>query len=562
MLNCGIDFGSTYTTISVYREDNHLLEALSLSQDSPYIPTLVSRDKKQRLEFGRAAKARTGKKGVDIYRAFKMLLTETDLQKLEARGFSEDFTPVAAAEEFLHDLLRQILVRFGETTIHNLVIGAPEIWFKEIKTIAGRSILRDICKEMMEIEHVQVVSEPAAACAFFSYNFRQLTGNPFEGYILLIDYGGGTLDISLAQVEAGGSEDQQSMELKIIESNGAGENVEGRIGKAGIVYMESVIETALRRNGILQEGEDLETDGKFLKAVNSLEEELQSRTKAVNSMFEDCGIDDLEELDTEFTTIEFGDEELEITYALLVEVYNEVIRDVFAEKLGEVIAFMNENGIDYRNRIQDNFKIALVGGFGNYYLVRKQVFDTFQFISQDRRREDIIENQSDCEKAISLGTALLASGIVGIRQTAPYSIGIFQRDMDGNPCFDYAFRYKEEIDYNRAYYPESEADNRCIVTFIASNAISQFIINMGREEKTALIVPLREEFKQKLENVVENRYRTANVGFSLDSSEVVSIHIREYDLLNDQPGETDHVIELTKFSDLFDLTRVEKLVES
>ena len=64
---------------------------------------------------------------------------------------------------------------------------------------------------------------------------------------------------------------------------------------------------------------------------------------------------------------------------------------------------MEEKGIDYGNSSRDTFKVALVGGFGNFYLVKKQVMDLFRFVPGDRRQSDIIRNKSDCEKAISLG---------------------------------------------------------------------------------------------------------------------------------------------------------------
>ncbi len=54
--------------------------------------------------------------------------------------------------------------------------------------------------------------------------------------------------------------------------------------------------------------------------------------------------------------------------------------------------------------------------------------------------KDIIQKEEDREKAISYGAALFASGIVGIRQTAPYSIALYQTGQDGNPEVNYAFR--------------------------------------------------------------------------------------------------------------------------
>ncbi len=558
MRNIGIDFGSTYTTVSVYREETGLLETVFFNQDSPYVPSVAAYNGKK-LEFGRAAKLHAGKKGVSVYKAFKMLLTETDEERLEKRGYLGPYTPSRIAGEFLDDLIHQVLARTGEERIGRLVVGAPEIWFQEVKTIAARSILRDICLEIPEVGSVQVVSEPAAASAFFSYNYQTITGKAFDGNILLIDYGGGTLDLTLTQVTARPDEEnRQRMEIKVLEAVGAGENVERRIGKAGIVYMEVVMAEAVWRAGLVEGDRGPKIDGKFLRAVNELEDELQSRTEEIGAFFAERGVDDPNRLNEEFTSVDYRGEELEITYGLLAEVYDDVIRPVLDGKLREMLSFMEEKGIDYGNSSRDTFKVALVGGFGNFYLVKKQVMDLFRFVPGDRRQSDIIRNKSDCEKAISLGTALLASRVVGIRQTAPYSIGVFARSASGEVCRDYAFRYKEDIEFDRAYFPVSPADGRRIVTFVASNSISRFVINMGHDEQTAIVVPLKEEFKRRLENVVKNEYRTAVIGFSLDPSEVVSVHICEYDLLEDQLGE-DHVIELTRFDELFELTRVEKL---
>ncbi len=47
---------------------------------------------------------------------------------------------------------------------------------------------------------------------------------------------------------------------------------------------------------------------------------------------------------------------------------------------------------------------------------------------------------------------------------------------------------------------------------------------------------------------------TAVVGFSLDSSGVVSLHIHDYDMLEGRIGEEDHAVELTRLGDLFEVT--------
>ena len=41
MFNIGIDFGSTYTTVSAYRNETEKLETVVLGLGTPYIPTIA-----------------------------------------------------------------------------------------------------------------------------------------------------------------------------------------------------------------------------------------------------------------------------------------------------------------------------------------------------------------------------------------------------------------------------------------------------------------------------------------------------------------------------------------
>lgn len=563
MFDCGIDFGSTYTIISICREGRPEAVLLTEGALSASVPTVMAIDKKGKKQFGHAAKNLTGKKGCQVYKAFKMLLAEQDEELLAERGFGGEVSPQTAAREFLQEMLRMAAERVGDTQIGNLVVGAPEIWFKDMKTLEARSILAELCREItgVEIKHVMVVSEPAAACAYFVYNYQNEMKRPFKGSIFLADYGGGTLDNSLTQVAVDTDPDgRQSMSIKVLESNGAGEVAEGKIGKAGIVYMETVVREAILRSGVL-DGEEFRPDGDFYRAVNQLESELQNQVTAINQTFRDIGIDDLEELDEEeFTALDYRREEIIVTYALLAEIYDRVIRDVFGEKLREMIGFMDRHGINYLNTERDDFKLALVGGFGNYYLVRKQMTDTFKLANEgDNRGKGIIVNRSDCEMAISYGTALLAAGLVKISQTAPFSIAPGHKRSDGGYYLDYAFRYKQDISYNVTYFPKNQ-NGHVIPTMVAADQIEDLIINFGHEDERAMVVPLKTEFRRKLTNLNLGQYHVGVLGFSLDATEVLTLHVHEYDYKEKTAGREIGSYRLARYSELFELTRLRNAI--
>lgn len=562
-MNIGIDFGSTYTVASIFREDLQQVETLSLSMgsSSSNIPSIVSyneRKGKGQYLFGDAAKGVVGRPKTDTFKAFKMLLTETNKEKLRGRGFSEKNSPEEITKLFFKHILEKILKDQGEEEIENIVVGVPEIWFESLTQIDGRNIIKGIFQELEFVKNIQVISEPAAASAFFAHNFEKMTGKRFNGNLLLIDYGGGTLDITLSQVMR--KEDGNGVEIKVLERNGAGENLEGEIGNAGIIYMETVILEALKENELVEDDKEVARNGDFLKSVDDLERDLQNRTDEIEDLFREFGDEldeeDMEELEEEiFTDLYYGRDIITVTYATLVRAYNKVIRPVFQQKLEEMIRFMKQYEIDYMNPEIENFKLALVGGFGNFYLVQQQVNQAFGVFSQDMRQENIIVKREDCEKAIAYGAALLAENKIGIRNTAPYSIAVHMT-LDGKVQYHYAFRYNQDIEFDKVYFPISEVDGEPIIVLLGNNSLSKFIYNRGYDNRTAVEITVKDEISKRLKNLVKNEFLTAVIGFSLDASEMLSIHIRDYDLFTRTISEEDHEIKLARFADLFDVIQV------
>lgn len=566
MLCIGVDFGSTYTTVSVYQEETGKLEAQTLSEGgTPFIPSVVSVSKGQ-ISVGREAKMMSmmGKKGIQNFRAFKMMLAEENEEVLTDRGFTATYTPEHVTADFLENILKQVLDNIGETKIDHLVLGVPEIWNSTLTTIDGRSRLRDICRRFSFVEKsgVQVVSEPAAASAFFAYNFRQMVGDNFDGKILLVDYGGGTLDITLNEVDVRPDKNgQEGMEIRILYRTGAGENEQRQIGKASIVYMESLLESA-----IYQEFPNMkiEHDVHFYRALDGLEVQLQECTNIIKTIFDDYGTDpedlsedEMDEEDYIFTMIPYRGMFINISYQLMVQVYDQIIRGVFDEKMEEVIQYMKERNIDYMNRNDQTFKIVLVGGFGNYYLVKKQMTDKFKFSSTDERQKNIIMKREDCEKAISLGAALLASNVLRIRNTAPYSIGIRVRDEE-RISLTYGLRYNQDIEFNKIYMQNDVYGNPVVMVSLTGD-INAFIINLRDDDRYAMEMYPKEAIRKRLKQAITNTDGTAVVGFSLDSSGVISIHVYDYDIFTGKFGTKGNVIELTNFRELFDMQTVKKV---
>ena len=567
MLDVGIDFGSTYTTVSIFRRETVKPEAKALTEGgSQFIPSVVAVGKNDKVTIGRAAKQKRTSK---VFRAFKMMLAEDDQEKLSARGFDSVYTPYRITQMFLRELLEQILKREEEFSINSLVICAPEIWNSEITAVDGRARLRDICKEMPFVRKetdgsakVQVVSEPAAASAYFASNFLQETGENFSGHLLLIDYGGGTLDITLTDIEPRPDKSGKvGMEIKVLFRTGAGENEEmGKVGKAGIVYMETLMRTAIME---VFPGEDVPFDADFCKAVDDLEEQIQGSTAEIGDIFNDYGTDpeDLTEdtMDDEyiFGKVYYRGNGVNITYRTMAEVYDQVIRGVLNEKMDEVNRFMVQENIEYMDRNNENFKIVIVGGFGNFYLVQSQVEKKYQFSSTDLRRKNMINGRENCEKAISLGAALLSGGAIRIRNTAPFSIGIAAQS-GSEYCTAYALRYNQDIEFNKEYI-QSDNKGNPVTILSTSGSLNRFIINMQNDERAAFVVGSKYEYQKKLKQAVEDPSSPVVIGFSIDASGVLTLHVHSYDIVEDRVSEKSNKIELSSFRNLFDTQRIERV---
>lgn len=549
-MNLGIDFGSTYTTISRYRRDHQVLEAYDTG-DGVLIPSIVSM-RQNKTWTGVIAKSRTGKADYRTFKAFKMLMMEHDQSLVEYRQYDDIYTPRWAAETFLNSIVTEAENTFGEKDIDRLVVGAPDVWFHNFETLSGRAILRDICRSMDGVKDVRIVSEPVLASAYFAYNFERSTGKPFDGSILIIDYGGGTLDLSLTEIRQGRN---NAYEIKMLESNGAGENTEHQIGNAGIVYMETLMADVIRRYETADVAAAIIGTPDFYRAVNELETQLQQghKTGEIEEMFDIYGSDDLELLD-DFELEELipcRDKEYRVSYADLVRTYDKTIRTIFDEKMDEMIQWaMDDHGIDVYKIKDGKLKIALVGGFGNFYLVRKQMHDKFRFSESDDKEEGIIHNEQDRERAISYGAALIASGVFETCKTAPYSIGI-RSMINGESQTEYMIHYLEEIDLDQPYYITDEQGEKKILC-LASDWAEEFVIDYGRGDKGAIRFRAKDEFRDKLTNLVKNEFKTCCFGVSFGESDILRIHVREYDYASGTFAENETIEEIGKFEQAFE----------
>ncbi len=574
-MNIGIDFGSTYSAFSGYEEQTDTLKKLTIDEMGiANIPSVVSISPRGEIMCGSAAKNEIGSKNRRIYEAFKMLLVESDAGLLAKRGYDAENTPKKIANYFLDYVLETISERYGEP-VEDVVICAPEIWSKNIKQLDGHGILKEILSVDSDGEPltrtVRVVSEPEAASAFFAYNYEKETKKPFNGHLLLIDYGGGTLDLTLTKVVSDGT---GVIEICTRASGGAGENHYGEngginIGNAGIAFMQDVIVRALREKGSLGQDEEVTyTSPDFLKAVKDLESKLMSKTSDIRKTFLKLGkYRDAEKLLQKdplfFSDITYDDESVDITYQQLLLSYKSTIEGVLKDEiekiLPDVCKAIDTDPCDPASGTNDDFKIALVGGFCSFFLVQHQINEIFNVnvnFNEDLRFKNIAVDKK--ESAISFGAGLIAAKRVEIKKLAHFSIGIVAsaaKDSRKEPR--YAMNYRDAIEQDKIYFCSTANGKPCIYAKLRGE-IRSFVINYSGKEKQGITMPLKPKMFRMINNGLKDEKGLWNCGFSMDDSEIFSFHAVPYLM----PGETDNrepiCIKLAQFSDLVELTEADE----
>jgi L1 cell adhesion molecule like protein len=208
----GIDLGTTYSCVGIFRDDR--IEIIANDQGNRTTPSFVAFTDTERL-IGDAAKNQVAMNPVNtvfdakrlIGRKFADAEVQADMKhfpftvldragkpvvEVEFKGEKKQFTP--------EEISSMILVKMRETaeaylggTVNNAVVTVPAYFTdsqrqatKDAGLIAGLNVLR-------------IINEPTAAAIAYGLD-KKVEG---ERNVLIFDLGGGTFDVSLLTIEEG-----------------------------------------------------------------------------------------------------------------------------------------------------------------------------------------------------------------------------------------------------------------------------------------------------------------------------------------------------------------------
>jgi molecular chaperone DnaK len=180
----GIDLGTTNSEVAVIRDGQP--EVLPDEEGDPILPSVVGLDPQGRLLVGRAARNQF------------VLAPERTVRSIKRR-MGEETTVALGDQKLTPQEISAIILRTLKTRAEK-ALGAPAkkavitvpAFFNDVQRAATRE-----AGELAGLEVVRIINEPTAAVLTYDPH------PPEMERLLVYDLGGGTFDVSIAQVEGG-----------------------------------------------------------------------------------------------------------------------------------------------------------------------------------------------------------------------------------------------------------------------------------------------------------------------------------------------------------------------
>ena len=424
-IKAGLDFGTTTSILSYLDGAEQKLTAFHYgghSEDgTPYVPSVVAYMPKD-LFIGQRAISMLADRAT-LYRYFKMLLpVEQSEQWPDSYGpyAAGGLSPAQVASDFIGELVsgaspgrerlhprepaQYSFRRAHGGVIEELVVSVPQVW-SDVRAY-GRQQLQTVVREL-GLPLKQLISEPVAAAAYFTYCYRMKQGEPYSGNLLVCDMGGGTFDVALCRLRPG------HVEVLCNEGNG-----ERGLGIAGAHFDHALIE------GKLGTPPPPEVLSELLVALDEQKKKSAVGNNRLTTCIQVAPEDRPVAPIYAISSLSAGDR-LSFSFDDVSAAFEPVRVGIF-EVLGKVRREAERRG----HRID---RVVLVGGFSKFPLVQHavgQFFDEDVFGSRKLIDLDTFSRE-DMAYAISYGACLVANDLVEVSEKYEHTVGIIVTNASG-----------------------------------------------------------------------------------------------------------------------------------
>lgn len=517
----GIDFGTTNTAFSYIKNGVPTpLRFGEAQQPMDYVPSVMAVRSAPRdaMFFGQPAKNYIGQPNVRAYQNFKMLLGESNAA-IQGHWGENALSPEHVTEKYIAHMLGTIKEEH-KLLPKGVVVTIPEIWSRQNLHTKKEHLMN--CFKRQGIHQVAFESEPVAAASYYLDSFKRKKRNAFNGYLLVCDCGGGTMDFCLVKVE---NTSDGKPRCTVLERAGNG-MVGGHLGSAGVAFDQGIVE-------LLFPGLKTENPQKFFKLVREFESQkimLSSEVDELLSLFQASA-----EAAEGTPIFELSDLSVEAKHLVTVfEARIKVSIDQAMQDLLSRITELNKSDLNPKINIADpkQFRVLMVGGFSAFYLVQQAIKSAFGNVTDADLRFEEILTKPERALAIANGAALIANDLTEIVHTCPADIGILAWVSKGGngPQVLQPFSVLKKGTKISAY-------KKTIWLLDSSKKTEQTLTTTGIDASLPLYVEpvIGHRFELKvagasLSSVLPdglNDKGYINIGFSLNEDMVYSVHVRD-----------------------------------
>ena len=417
MANIGFDWGTTTTSVSFLAEQNTFDYLRFGGNQLNTFPTIIAygnEDSSRRI--GVAAQRVMYSPQFDVYSNLKLKLNATARNK-----GSRQRSAYEATRDFIGNTIGEYVYSHNVPP-QKIVFTVPDSWGKDIFRHPSLMFLEQIISDIgFDVDtQISFCSEPVAAAAYYC---REICQNEFSGSLLIVDMGGGTVDLTLCKVESGN---------KILVIKRCGELGDTPIGCSGEAFdfeMTRKISDANNLN-LVPNSPD------FFKMKNSFEISKISDANALDNLLKNYYA--ASESDRKMLSNKKALEVMDNNYMMysvsiadIVETFDKINRSVLEKCVNEMLDCCREEKISIED--PESFRVILTGGFSNLYCVEATVREIIgaPVCGKDPRFDSGINRESR-STAIAHGAAIIANEEVNVDERFQKDVGFFCFDVFDN----------------------------------------------------------------------------------------------------------------------------------
>jgi L1 cell adhesion molecule like protein len=423
-LAIGIDLGTTYSCVGIYRDDR--IEIIANDQGNRTTPSFVAFTDTERL-IGDAAKNQVAMNPANTVFDAKRLIgrkfadpeVQADMKhfpftvldrggkpvvEVEFKGEKKQFTP--------EEISSMILVKMRETaeaylggTVNNAVVTVPAYFndsqrqaTKDAGLIAGLNVLR-------------IINEPTAAAIAYGLD-KKVDG---ERNVLIFDLGGGTFDVSLLTIEEGIFEVKSTAG----DTHLGGEDFDNRL-------VNHFVNEFKRKHKVRIPSQSLSSSESFSNPMlTSEQKDLSSNARALRRLRTACERAKRTLSSSAQTSIEIDSlfEGIDFYTSITRARFEELCQDLFRSTTTPVDRVLADAKID-KSKVHE---IVLVGGSTRIPRIQKLITDYFNGKEPNKsiNPDEAVAYGAAVQAAILSGdTSSKSTNEILLLDVAPLSLGI------------------------------------------------------------------------------------------------------------------------------------------